>query len=354
MTELKGFLTRRGLDILQMSQLYRLLQPKWGGRGLIFTLHHVISPERRVTEPFCPNRILEVSPEFLEQTIQLVRRAGLDIVSLDEARRRILDKGKVRRFVCFTLDDGYLNNFTTALPLFEKLEVPFTVYVTTGLIDNKAILWWEHLENIIRRESWIDVVLADQQFKMSAGSTAEKYRAFESIYWFLRDLPFAAQQEAVIHLLENFNESAEGQCKDMAMNWAMVKKIANSEFGTIGAHTVNHYALSKLPPESIENEVAESKQILKEKTGLTPQHFAYPFGDAHSAGSREFTLLEKLGFMTSTTTRKGMVFREHGEYLQALPRVSLNGDYQLDRYVQLYLSGAPFALSNRFRRVNAA
>jgi hypothetical protein len=34
--------------------------------------------------------------------------------------------------------------------------------------------------------------------------------------------------------------------------------------------------------------------------------------------------------------------------------VSLNGDYQALRYVDLYLSGAPFALWNRFRRIDAA
>ena len=38
----------------------------------------------------------------------------------------------------------------------------------------------------------------------------------------------------------------------------------------------------------------------------------------------------------------------------ALPRVSLNGDYQSLTYTALYLSGAPFALWNRFQQINAA
>jgi hypothetical protein len=34
--------------------------------------------------------------------------------------------------------------------------------------------------------------------------------------------------------------------------------------------------------------------------------------------------------------------------------VSLNGDYQSLTYTALYLSGAPFALCNRFQQVSAA
>ena len=42
------------------------------------------------------------------------------------------------------------------------------------------------------------------------------------------------------------------------------------------------------------------------------------------------------------------------DHLTALPRVSLNGEYQSSVYTRLYMTGAPFALWNRFRRVNAA
>ena len=56
----------------------------------------------------------------------------------------------------------------------------------------------------------------------------------------------------------------------------------------------------------------------------------------------------------AVTTRKGLIYPEHGDHLFALPRVSLNGDYQSLHFIDLYLSGAPFALWNRFRRVDAA
>jgi hypothetical protein len=49
-----------------------------------------------------------------------------------------------------------------------------------------------------------------------------------------------------------------------------------------------------------------------------------------------------------------MLFTGHRAHLAALPRVSLNGDYQSLSFTEVFLSGAPFALRNGFRQVNAA
>lgn len=138
MTSIKTILTRVGLDTLYFSSIYRLLEPAWGGLGVIFTLHHVVPSRAEPTPAFAPNQILDITSEFLEQTIQQVQELDIDIVDLDEARRRLLADGTQRRLVCFTLDDGYKDNFSTALPIFKKYNAPFAVYVTTGICLDSA------------------------------------------------------------------------------------------------------------------------------------------------------------------------------------------------------------------------
>jgi len=349
----KALLTRLGLDALYFSAIYNLFKPAWSGVGLIFTLHHVAPSNPDPQSEFCPNRILTITPEFLEQTIVQVIAAGYDIVDLSEARRRLLENDFRRRFVCFTMDDGYQDNFATALPIFRKHNAPFTVYVSTGIIDGTAILWWEHLEDVVRQHEKISLTLAGREFDYQTVSGEEKYRAFDAIYWHLRSLDQIAQQEAMALLLREFAIDPAKLCEQCAMTWSTLAELAQDDLVTIGAHTVSHYALSKLSPEEIRDEVTKGRELIAEKLDQPPaEHFAYPFGDSGSATQREFEILAGLNFATSTTTRKGILFPEHKDHLHALPRVSLNGDYQKDRYVRLFLSGAPFALWRRFRKLD--
>jgi peptidoglycan/xylan/chitin deacetylase (PgdA/CDA1 family) len=98
----------------------------------------------------------------------------------------------------------------------------------------------------------------------------------------------------------------------------------------------------------------ESRRRLERELGTEVRHFAYPFGDRASAGKREFLLARKAGFATAVTTRRGPLHGEHAQHLHALPRVSLNGNYQAKRYLDLFLSGAPFLLWNGARKLDVA
>jgi len=105
--------------------------------GRVMMLHRVVE-QRRIGE----NRELEITPDFLEQTIKDYKQKGFRFVSIDEVSE-ILEKGKVDRpFVCITFDDGYHDNYTDALPILKKEQVPFAIYVTTGFVDNKQSMWW--------------------------------------------------------------------------------------------------------------------------------------------------------------------------------------------------------------------
>jgi peptidoglycan/xylan/chitin deacetylase (PgdA/CDA1 family) len=62
---------------------------------------------------------------------------------------------------------------------------------------------------------------------------------------------------------------------DNRMTWEEIKSL-QQEGHDIASHTMNHDDLSKLTPQGVEYEVAQSKQCLLEQ-GINPKSFAYPF-----------------------------------------------------------------------------
>jgi peptidoglycan/xylan/chitin deacetylase (PgdA/CDA1 family) len=138
------------------------------------------------------------------------------------------------------------------------------------------------------------------------------------------------------------------------MSWDELVTLAADPLVTIGAHTVNQVMLAKVAEKSARAEMDMSRSVIEASLGRRPDHLSYPVGDATAAGMREFRMAAELGFKTAVTTRPGMIFPEHRDYLTALPRVSLNGEHQQLRYVRVLVSGAATALWNGFRRVNAA
>lgn len=349
---LRRGIIRAGLEVLYFSGAHRALKPLTAGVGAIFTLHHV-RPARRGA--FQPNSLLEVTPEFLERVIIRLKARGVDLVSLDEAHRRLVDQDFSRRFVALTLDDGYRDNSEFAWPIFRRFQVPFTLFVSTAFADQLGELWWVALERVVAANSRIVFELGEDTRFYDCTGAGEKEATFWELYWRLRRLPDeTAMRRVVRDLCRRYGVDPLAPCRELCMTWPQIAQVAEDPLCTIGAHTVDHMMLRKLPAKHARAEMERSADVIEAALGRRPQHFAFPVGDPTSAGPREFALAAKLGFKTALTTRPGVLFPEHREHLTALPRVSLNGHFQALRFVDVLLSGAPFALSSGFRRVDAA
>jgi len=349
---MKKAVLRTALETLYFTGAHRLLQPLIGGVGAILTLHHVRPPR---ADAFQPNRLLEVSPRFLDDVLASLRRANVDVITLDAMHRRLMECDFRRRFVCLTFDDGYRDNLHHALPILCKHGAPFTLYLPTSFPDRAGELWWLTLEAVIAKQSRIALTMDGADRRYECDSTEAKYQLYEHIYWWLRSLESEDELRAAVReLASRYGVDDTAFCKDLCMTWSEIGEVAADPLATIGAHTVNHVMLRKASDDAVRNEMRQSAAVIEAALGARPEHFSYPVGDRTSAGPREFAIAAELGFKTAVTTRPGVLFPEHAGHFTALPRISLNGEYQRSRYAKVLMSGAATALWNRFRRVDAA
>jgi peptidoglycan/xylan/chitin deacetylase (PgdA/CDA1 family) len=166
-------------------------------------------------------------------------------------------------------------------------------------------------------------------------------------------------EEAAIHrkidcLCRRYGIDMAAIAPSLCMTWDEIRDLAADPLVTIGAHTVNHVMLAKASAGVARAELADGRRAIERELGRPVDHLAYPYGNRDVAAEREFRIAYDLGFKTAVTTRPGVLFPEHRRHLMALPRLSLNGEYQKVRYLEVLLSGAATGLFNGFRRVDAA
>src|SRR5437868_9652796 len=135
-----------GLALIAAARADRWLGNLARGRGIVLMFHHV-RPRRDVA--FAPNRLLEITPGFLNVVLIELRRQGFDIVPIAAVPDRLRSDRRGRPFAVLTFDDGYRSNVEHAWPVLRQHGAPWTIFVTTEFADGRGRLWWLELEEAI-------------------------------------------------------------------------------------------------------------------------------------------------------------------------------------------------------------
>ncbi|MGB6919665.1 MAG: polysaccharide deacetylase family protein [Methylovirgula sp.] len=347
MSEAKKHLISSGFSFFRRTGLHRLAAPLTRGAGAILMFHQV---RPWVERDFAPNRLLEITPDFLDAVLTRLTALGFAIVSLDAALNGMGEESQ-RPFAVLTFDDGYRDTRDFALPILAKHGAPFTMYVTTGFAERTARLWWVELEEAIRRLAQITVEIGGAKLALPSATTAEKAAAFAAIYGRSTEMSEEALLAVTGRLAARAGIEPAALAEKLCLDWAGIEEIAGNDLCTIGVHTLTHPRLAKLGEAAMRRELGESRRLIEARIGRQAVHLAYPIGNRGVAGAREYKAAADLGFASAVTTRPGMIFPEHAGHRTALPRVSINGNWQSLDFVEILLSGVPFALWNRGKRV---
>lgn len=334
----KRMIIQSSLGMINLLQLPKLM-PASGGRGMIFTLHHV-RPDMK--KQFDPNAHLSITPEFLDAAIRVAKDAGLVPAPLDALPGLLSDARDTRKFVCFTLDDGYRDNLEFAAPVFQKHSVPYTVFVTPGFIDRKRTIWWETLEKLLN-----DVLAFS--FDFGGGP--------EIVHCASRDAKITAFDRIAIHVETASEDLAVAQIDKAAkacsidalaivdaeiMSRAEISQLLEDPLASLGAHTMTHPNLARVCVERLGEEMRQSADAISIYLGKPVTTFSYPYGGRKAVSARETNAAMDQGFALAVTTQPGVLTRESLSDPTSMNRVPLNGYYQKPSYVRALISGLPF------------
>jgi peptidoglycan/xylan/chitin deacetylase (PgdA/CDA1 family) len=284
----------------------------FAGRAVIIA-HHEIQRD-------CQSELMTgTSVSLFEYSLNWLQRAGWSIVSLDECLQKLARNDRSRRYAVLTFDDGYRDNVSVALPILERHNAPFMMYVPTGAPTRSLQSWWLALRKLFLLRDKVTIDELGRQFHCS--DIRSKISAFTEVTrWVHQDY----RRGAMLAPTFKRNEiSLAALNEEYFLGERELRILARHPLASIGGHTTSHPALATLDTPSARAELADNRSYLENLLQLPIRHVAYPYGTLRACGPREERLANEVGFQSAVTTRQEQL---HDSKLNpfALPRIGVN------------------------------
>lgn len=319
---------RTGLDSV-LGRAYR-------GKGVALMFHEIHSDVDAELRTGCDQA-------QLGRVIRAVRKAGRDVVTMDEGLRRLGDPAS-RPFALLTFDDAYRDNLTNALPVLEELDAPMTLFVPTGMITREVNAWWLGMRQWLIESESVDVTPMGRRF--DCADLASKLSAKRQVTsWIGED---QSRADSLSPLFAAHGIDIPALVDRYAMTAGELRRMAEHPLVTVGAHTATHRFLSSLDDVTVSEEFTTNKLFLEELLARPVQTLAYPYGTRGACGRRESQAAALAGFRASFTTRPGHLFGAHLEDPHLMPRIDVGYAPQSAAALASRLTGLQRAMVTNF------
>lgn len=246
-----------------------------------------------------------------------------------------------------TIDDGYADAYTVALPLLKEYSVPATLFVVTDFIDGNAWVWTDKMRFLTSqsRERWLEIGFDDAMVRLELGDVASRQRAASYVNRLLKTRTDEVKEQLLRQIAASLDVElpAAPPAAFAPLSWDEVQTL-DAAGVEIGSHTVTHPILTQVTKERLRYEIHVSKARLQARLGRAVDLFCYPNGDYHNDAVRE---VERAGYACAVTTDYG--FNEATQSVLQLRRLAAESD--LSRFVQSTsgFEGARLKLNSRLR-----
>jgi peptidoglycan/xylan/chitin deacetylase (PgdA/CDA1 family) len=305
------------LDGLGLYDLYlrKMLPSCW----TIVMYHRII--DTPAADPFSLGMC--VSTEHLEDQLAYFKR-HFKPIAMSEAVQCIQQGQPLpARSLSVTFDDGYLDNQTLALPLLQKYQIPATLFVPTGGIDDGQALWWDRVIFTLDATDKREIHPADFGLPLPKEPLslrrAQREATVQNVLGSLWTLPIAEILEVVGRLEKGLPPVRDVAPVAQRLNSQQLLQMHQAGI-ELGAHSVRHPNLTLESPESMRQEMQDSKHTLEQLCGAPVHGFAYPAGWKNAQAVQ--AALET-GFTYCVATTSGVNANPSPDQLHTLMRVGM-------------------------------
>ncbi|MCX7217584.1 MAG: polysaccharide deacetylase family protein [Burkholderiales bacterium] len=264
----------------------------------------------------CKDPLLESEPDLATFTWHMeVLASGFNVLSLYDAIIAIQENRVPPRAICISFDDGYRSTHDLALPVLARLNLPATVFVTTGFLTG-GNMWNDRIVEAIRAlpNGPLDL-RAVGMGTWALSEQKDRIKIVDSINDSCKYLTSEGRLRVILELEKLSNPISTS---DLMLTREMVANLAKQGI-EIGGHTITHPILTTLDDDAARYEINENKRVLEEIIDKPVRLFAYPNGKVGiDFDQRHSRMVQEAGYFASFTTGFGTLNRQSD--LFELPR----------------------------------
>ncbi len=254
---------------------------------------------------------------------------GVQFISMEDLLQIRKQNKKYRKpWVHLTFDDGYRNNLTTLLPVMEKYNIPFTVFVTTGLIEKQGYMPTFYIRTAIMhsKKEWECTKTGLRLTRLLDSESRQKLADKLSFYYkYLPHKEGVGYIEEIKNLLceKEWNHYKSVYSNDQLMCVDELKSLNDSSLVTLGTHSHSHMIFHNRQTQSdVQRELEEPRLWLEDQLGIKADVMAYPNGTKCDYSTDVTINAQKVGYQLAFTTNENLVNRKEEDLL--LPRYFLH------------------------------
>jgi len=289
------------------------------GNGIpIFMLHRFESDSCSGTTPY-----------HLRYCLEYLSENGHAFISLEKLITSLRNNESLPpKSIVFTIDDGFADQVEIAAPIFLEFNCPVTIFLVTGMLDEKLWPWDDKVSHLINstRKQAINLTMPDKLIELQLNTPNAKRSAIRAIQNAIKSQAAESTNDTLSQLEKITDITLPNTPPNgfRPMTWDMAREYESK--GIIFApHTVSHRILSKLNAVNAESEIVTSWQRIQTELKSPAPIFSYPTGRYCDYGAREIDIIKKAGLIgaVSTYPAQAEITKKSDKYLYQLPRLAL-------------------------------
>jgi peptidoglycan/xylan/chitin deacetylase (PgdA/CDA1 family) len=248
---------------------------------------------------------------------------NFDVLPLSMLDEVLSAPGRHRRSVFLAADDGYANNLSVAQNILQELNLPWTLFLSTGHVDTaeRNPMFVARLFFLFAPSAKYDIASLCAHLVLSDGEN----RAAAADLWVgrLKALDAGRAQAALDSMraqFEGLDALAGRYASDAFLTWPEVAAL-KADGVEIGAHAHWHWPMhAAQSPDYLGEQARLSRARIEAEIGPC-RYFAYPFGNTQDIGRDAWRAVRDAGYDYAFTTLSGSLDASTNRWL--MPRYGL-------------------------------